>query len=192
MKSSTALATRSRRNPSVPRRSGTAAINRRYSNRTHKLVTAATYLVFRLTDRFVVDNYVAPYFTPFFDVQRLSWHADWVEQVCPVEWLPETLWSNEVAGAVTAQAAAETGIPAGTPVAVGTADALAEAVAAGATSDGDLMVMYGTTLFLIQTTARYRPHRDLWASVHCAARRCRLGGWHVHIGRAADLVPRPA
>ena len=135
-------------------------------DRTRKIVTAATYLVFRLTDRFVVDNYVAPYFTPFFDVHRLAWRADWVEQVCPLEWLPDTRWSNEQAGTVTAKAAAETGIPAGTPVAVGTADALAEAVAAGAVSNGDLMVMYGTTLFLIQTTAQYRPHRDLWASAH--------------------------
>ena len=134
--------------------------------RTRKIVSAATYLVFRLTDRFVVDNYVAPYFTPFFDVNRLDWHAEWVEQVCPLEWLPETAWSVEQAGRVTARASEETGIPAGTPVAVGTADALAEAVAAGAMTNGDLVVMYGTTLFLIQTTAQYRAHRDLWASVH--------------------------
>ena len=134
--------------------------------RTRKIVTAATYLVFRLTDRFVLDNYVAPYFTPFFDVHDMKWRKDWVEQFCPLEWLPETRWSKEQAGCVTASAAAETGIPAGTPVAVGTADALAEAVAAGATAIGDLMVMYGTTLFLIQTTAKYRPHRDLWASAH--------------------------
>lgn len=135
-------------------------------SRTRKIVTAATYLVFRLTGRFVLDNYVAPYITPFFDVNKLAWHKDWVERVCPLEWLPETGWSIEQAGLVTAEASAETGIPAGTPVAVGTADALAEAVAAGATANGDLMVMYGTTLFLIQTTAKYRPHRDLWASVH--------------------------
>ncbi len=133
--------------------------------RTRKIVTASTYLVYRLTGRFVVDNYVAPYFTPFFDVRELSWHKDWVERICPLEWLPETLWSGEQAGAITPDAAEETGIPAGTPVAAGTADALAEAIAAGATNTGDLMVMYGTTLFLIQTTAVYRPHRDLWASV---------------------------
>ena len=134
--------------------------------KTRKIVTAASYLVFRLTGNFVVDNYVAPFFTPFFDVHQLAWHKDWVEQVCPLEWLPETRWSIECAGMITAEAAEETGIPVGTPVAVGTADALAEAVAAGAISNGDLMVMYGTTLFLIQTTAQYRPHRDLWASAH--------------------------
>ena len=137
-------------------------------DKTRKIVTAATYLVFKLTETFVLDNYVAPYFTPFFDAHQLSWRQDWVETVCPLDWLPETRWSIESAGTVTSKAAEETGIPRGTPVAVGTADALAEAVAAGATSNGDLRVMYGTTLFLIQTTTEYRPHRDLWASVHAA------------------------
>ncbi len=134
--------------------------------KTRKIVTAATYLVFRLTGRFAVDYYVAPYFTPFFDVHRLAWDQNTVETICPLEWLPQTQWSIEPAGTVTPKAAAETGIPAGTPVAVGTADAAAEALAAGAVENGDLMVMYGTTMFLIQTTAEYRPHRDLWASAH--------------------------
>ena len=66
--------------------------------RTRKIVTASTYLVYRLTGRFVVDNYVAPYFAPFFDVHELAWRKDWVERICPVEWLPETLWSGEQAG----------------------------------------------------------------------------------------------
>lgn len=134
--------------------------------KTRKIVTATTYLVFRLTGRFVVDNYTAPYFTPFFDVHERAWLPEWVERICPLDWLPETAWSAERAGRVTREAAEETGIPAGTPVAVGTADALAEAVAAGAMADGDLMVMYGTTLFLIQTTAAYRAQRELWASAH--------------------------
>ena len=83
--------------------------------RTRKIVTAATYLVFRLTGRFLLDNYVAPYFTPFFDVKRLDWHRDWVERVMPLDWLADTAWSIEAAGVVTAQAAAESGLRAGTP-----------------------------------------------------------------------------
>lgn len=134
---------------------------------THKIVTAATYLVYRLTGRFVVDNYVAPYFTPFFNVSQLAWDTKFVEPICPVEWLPETAWSTEAAGVVTPQAAAETGLPVGIPVAVGTADAAAEAISIGAIDPGDMMVMYGTTMFLIQALATYRRHPDLWASVYC-------------------------
>ena len=136
-------------------------------SQTRKIVTASTYLVYRLTGRFVVDNYVAPYFTPFFNVERLSWDAEYVEPICPVDWLPETLWATEAAGVVTKQAAEETGIPPGTPVAVGTADAAAEAISAGAIDPGDLMVMYGTTMFLIQALDTYRRHPSLWASVYC-------------------------
>ena len=136
--------------------------------KTRKIITAASYLVFRLTGRFVVDYYVAPYFAPFFDVHRLAWDEDLIETVCPPAWLPETGWAVEPAGAVSRKAAEETGIPVGTPVAIGTADAAAEAIAAGAVENDDLMVMYGTTMFLIQTTSDYRPHRDLWASVHVA------------------------
>jgi xylulokinase len=135
--------------------------------RTRKIVTASTYLVYRLTGRFVVDNYVAPYFTPFFNVERLAWDSEFVEPICPVEWLPETLWATEAAGQVTQQAAAETGIPAGTPVATGTADAASEAISVGAIDPGDLMVMYGTTMFLIQALDTYRRHPGLWASVYC-------------------------
>lgn len=135
--------------------------------RTRKIVTAATYLVYRLTGRFVVDNYVAPYFTPFFNVGALRWEPELVEPICPPEWLPETAWSTEAAGVITQQAAAETGLPAGLPVAVGTADAAAEAISAGAIDPGDMMVMYGTTMFLIQALDTYRRHPDLWASVYC-------------------------
>ena len=135
--------------------------------RTRKIVTATTYLVYRLTGRFVVDNYVAPYFTPFFNVDHLAWDPEFVEPVCPVEWLPETLWATEAAGVVAKQAALETGIPEGTPVGVGTADAAAEAIAAGAVDPGDMVVMYGTTIFLIQALDRYRRHPGLWASVYC-------------------------
>ncbi|MFC1960808.1 FGGY-family carbohydrate kinase [Chloroflexota bacterium] len=145
-------------------------------NRTRKIVTASTYLVYRLTGRFVVDNYTAPYFTPFFNIENLAWDPDYVEPICPVEWLPETLWATEAAGIVTQQASEETGIPVGTPVATGTADAAAEAISAGAIDPGDLMVMYGTTIFLIQALDTYRRHPDLWASVYCIPGQAALAG----------------
>ena len=45
------------------------------------------------------------------------------------------------------------GLPAGIPVISGTIDAWAEAVSVGATEPGDLMLMYGTTTFLVATTS---------------------------------------
>ena len=153
-------------------------------------MTAASYLVFRLTDNFVLDNYVAPYFTPFFDARQLAWRRDWVEQVCPLEWLPETRWSIERAGHVTAKAAEATGIPRGTPVAVGTADALAEAVAAGAIATGDLMVMYGTTLFPDSDDGDISTASRAVGVGASAAGRGDSGGRHGDLGRAFGLVSR--
>jgi xylulokinase len=64
--------------------------------------------------------------------------------------LPRLLWSTEIAGRVTAAAAAETGLPQGIPVTCGTIDAAAEAVSVGTRHPGDMMLMYGSTVFIIE------------------------------------------
>ena len=58
-------------------------------------------------------------------------------------------WPGDAAGTVTADAAAATGLPEGIPVITGTIDAWSEALSVGAQSVGDLMLMYGTTMFLV-------------------------------------------
>jgi len=142
--------------------------------RTNRIATATTYLVYRLTGEFVVCKYVAPFFGPLFNVERMAWDEDLARDICPIAWLPEPRWATEEAGLVTGEAEAQSGIPAGTPVAVGTVDAAAEAVSVGAVEPGDAMVMYGTTLFLMQALARYTKHRNLWASVFCVPGRAAL------------------
>ncbi|MFA4840992.1 MAG: FGGY-family carbohydrate kinase, partial [Agrococcus sp.] len=71
---------------------------------------------------------------------------------------------SERAGLVTAQAARETGLPEGIPVALGTIDAWTEAVSAGATRSADLMLMYGTTMFLIVTTDARPSAPGMWTT----------------------------
>ncbi|WP_213451406.1 acetate and sugar kinases/Hsc70/actin family protein [Rhizomonospora bruguierae] len=82
--------------------------------------------------------------------------------------MPRLLWPTEVAGTVTTAAAAATGLPVGTPVTAGTIDAWAESVSVGATRRGDLMLMYGTTMFLTRVVERPIAHPGLWstAGVH--------------------------
>jgi len=67
-----------------------------------------------------------------------------------------------VAGTVTAAAAEETGLRAGTPVAVGAVDALSEAVSVGVVAPGDLMVMYGSTTFFILVLDAPQPNPVTW------------------------------
>ena len=77
--------------------------------------------------------------------------------------LPRLAWSDEVAGHVTPEAAALTGLRAGTPVAVGTVDALSEAISVGVTQPGDLMVMYGSTTFFVLVQDAPTPDPRVWS-----------------------------
>ena len=60
--------------------------------------------------------------------------------------------SSEIAGYVTKEAAEATGLAIGTPVTAGTIDAAAEALSVGVKSPGDMMMMYGSTIFIITLT----------------------------------------
>lgn len=130
--------------------------------RTAMVLTSTSYLTFRLTGQHVIDHYTAANFSPLYDVARLTWVDDLAPGILPLDRLPRLMWSGEIAGQVTAAAAAETGLAQGTPVTCGTIDAAAEAVSVGVTRPRDMMLMYGSTIFAIALTDT--PVRDprLW------------------------------
>jgi len=132
--------------------------------RTRMFLMASSYLVHRLTGEYVLDHHSASQCDPMYDLRAGTWAADWAERTAPGIDLPRLLWPTEIAGTVTAAAAAETGLPQGLPVTAGTVDAWAEAVSVGVREPGDTMVMYGTTMFLIQVLADPRPHPGLWTT----------------------------
>jgi xylulokinase len=132
--------------------------------RTKKLLMASSFLVHRLTGRYVLDHHSASQCTPLYDLAAGAWAEDWAERVAPGLPLPELRWPTEVAGEVTAAAAERTGLPRGLPVTAGTVDAWAEAASAGVREPGDVMVMYGTTMFLVQVLTEPRPHPGLWGT----------------------------
>jgi xylulokinase len=129
--------------------------------RTAKVLTSTSYLTWKLTGRYVIDHYTAANFSPLYDVNRLEW-TDALADFLPLDRLPQLMWSTDIAGHITAAAAAETGLAEGTPVTCGTIDAAAEAVSVGVQAPGEMMLMYGSTIFIIQVTAA--PVRDarLW------------------------------
>lgn len=132
--------------------------------RTRRVVGCPSYLVHRLTGRYVVDHYGASCYTPCYDLAARDWAPDLLDGIGPLEWLPEIGWTTDIAGEVTAEAAAATGLAVGTPVIVGTIDAAAEAISVGVGSPGDLMIMYGTTAFFIQVNDRLAVDRRCWAA----------------------------
>lgn len=129
--------------------------------KTAMVLTSTSYLVWKLTGAYVIDHYTAANFAPLYDVRQQGW-TDALVDILPLDRLPRLMWSTEIAGHVTAEAAAATGLPAGIPVTCGTIDAAAEAVSVGVASPGEMMVMYGSTIFTIMVTDR--PLRDarLW------------------------------
>jgi xylulokinase len=132
--------------------------------RTELFLMASSYLVYRLTGEYVLDHHSASQCDPMYDLRAADWARDWAERVAPGIELPRLAWPTEVVGTVGADAAAETGLPRGLPVTAGTVDAWAEAASVGVTEPGDMMVMYGTTMFLIQVLADPRPHPGLWTT----------------------------
>jgi xylulokinase len=132
--------------------------------RTRHVVTSTSFLVRRLTGETVIDHYTAASFGPLYDPARLDWTEALAPGLIDRDMLPRLGWATDIAGTVTAEAAAATGLAVGTPVTIGTIDAAAEALSVGVRRPGDAMLMYGSTVFLIGLTEA--PVRDarLWAA----------------------------
>ncbi len=130
--------------------------------RTSKIHTSTTYIVHKLTGRTVIDHYTAANFSPLYDIGTQDWTDALTDKIVDRAMLPEILWSSEIAGAVTADAAKVTGLAEGTPVLTGTIDAAAEAVSVGVASPGEMMIMYGSTIFIIMPTASRVSDPRLW------------------------------
>lgn len=131
---------------------------------TRLFLMCSSFLVHRLTGEYVLDHHSASQCAPMYDLAAADWAADWAARTAPGLELPRLRWSSEVAGQVSARAAAETGLPVGLPVTAGTVDAWAEAASVGVTGPGDVMVMYGTTMFFIEVLAAPRRHPSLWTT----------------------------
>ena len=129
--------------------------------KTAKLVTSTTYLTWKLTGSYVIDHYTAANFAPLYDIAAQNWCFD-LADICPPDMLPTLMWSGDIAGHVTKEAARETGLAEGTPVTCGTIDAAAEAVSVGVAEPGDMMMMYGSTIFIIEIAGQRLTDPRLW------------------------------
>lgn len=130
--------------------------------KTAKIFTSTSFLVHRLTGQSVIDHYTAANFSPLYDVSRQDWIDDLAPDIIDLDMLPKLMWSDEIAGEVTPSAAKATGLAVGTPVTVGTIDAAAEALSVGVNGPGDMMMMYGSTIFIIQLTSQRVADARLW------------------------------
>ncbi len=130
--------------------------------RTATVMSSTSYLVLRLTGERTIDHYTAANYAPLYDVATLGWSDALADGIITRDRLPRIGWATEIAGHVTQAAAAETGLAVGTPVTFGTIDAAAEAVSVGVRAPGQMMLMYGSTIFIIEVTAQAVRDPRLW------------------------------
>ena len=126
--------------------------------------SAHNYIVARLTGKWTVDHHTASQSDPLYDVNEQDWAHDWAAELFPELDFPKLAWPDEVVGTVTSAARAVTGLETGIPVVAGTIDAWAEAFSVGVRKPGDLMVMYGSTMFIIQVLPAPAAHSGLWTT----------------------------
>lgn len=126
--------------------------------------TSHSFVLERLTGEWVLDHHTASQCDPLYDINRQEWACDWRDVVLPGLELPRLAWPGEPAGVVTTVAAEQTGLPVGIPVMAGTIDAWAEAFSAGVRRPGDLMLMYGSTMFMIQVLPAATSAKGLWTT----------------------------
>ncbi len=141
-----------------------------------RLFMPSSWLAWNLTGEYVLDHHSASQCTPLYDSVAQEWYEPWAGPIVGDIELPRLVWADTVVGTVTAAAAAATGLPAGVPVIAGTIDAWTEAVSVGAHSVGDLMLMYGTTMFLVCTVRDRVLVRELWGTVGAFAGTRNLAG----------------
>ncbi|WP_338886071.1 FGGY-family carbohydrate kinase [Rhodococcus sovatensis] len=123
-----------------------------------------SYIVAKLTGEYVQDHHTASQCDPLYSVREFGWNTEWVDRVLGGLELPRLAWPSEIVGRVDARGAEATGIRVGTPVVAGTVDAYAEAFSVGVRHPGDLMLMYGSTMFLVQVLADYHTNPALWTT----------------------------
>jgi xylulokinase len=132
--------------------------------KTHLVVNGSGFLLYRLTGETAIDIYDAVTFAPFVDFKHYCYTSEMSQFVAPLERLPRLTWTSEIAGKVTAEGARLSGLAEGTPVITGTADAAAEAISAGLTDLGDMMVMYGSSIFFILRTPQVYTTPYFWGA----------------------------
>lgn len=123
-----------------------------------------SFIAAKLTGEYVLDHHTASQCDPLYVTSEFDWNIEWAKRICGHLPLPRLVWPNEVVGTVHAEAAAATGVPKGTPVVAGTVDAYSEAFSVGVRAPGDQMLMYGSTMFLVQIIAEYHSDPALWTT----------------------------
>lgn len=125
---------------------------------------SSSFIAKRLTGEYVLDHHTASQCDPLYDIEANDWYTPWYDDVMAGMAKPRLAWPTDVVGRVTAAAAEVSGLPEGTPGCAGTVDAWVETSVRGVRNPGDLMLMYGSTMFFVQVLHHLASHPQLWTT----------------------------
>ncbi len=146
-----------------------------YARARHVLLPK-DYIRYRLTGGYAMDKADGSG-TILFDVRARAWSGEMLAALgIPAAWLPPTFEGPEVTGTVSAEAAAATGLAAGTPVMAGGGDQAAQAVGVGVVQPGIVALTLGTSgvVFASASQPLIEPEGRLHAFCHAVP-----GTWHL-------------
>jgi len=144
--------------------------------RSRHVLLPKDYIRYRLTGEFGMDK-AGGSGTILFNLQERNWSDELLRELeLPREWFPQTFEGSEVSGKISKQAAAETGLSAGTPVVGGAGDQSAQATGVGAFEPGIIALTLGTSgvVFAPTESALIEPDGRLHAFCHSSP-----GRWHL-------------
>ena len=154
--------------------------------KTAKILFVKDYVRY-LTTGVAVTDYIEAQGTLFFDMNKMTWSEELaaLAGVRPDQ-LPELVKPTDMTGTVTAKAAADTGLPEGTPVICGTSDSAVEDYGAGAIEPGDCIVKLATAGNVNVMTSKPHPFATTLTYSHVIP-----GMWYtVSATNAAALCQR--
>jgi xylulokinase len=124
------------------------------------------YITYRLTGVRSVDHNWALE-SGLMDIRRREFSAELLTEArIEPGLLPPIRASHEIVGRVSAEAAAATGLAAGTPVVAGCADHVASAYVAGAAREGDLVLKFGGAGDILLSTGKQVTDPRLFIDYH--------------------------
>ena len=136
--------------------------------RTAKLLDCKEYILYKLTGQVAIDWHGASVFFMFDPYEKA-----WSQEVCdalgiPLEMLPLAYPCTRVIGEVTPDAAAETGLAAGTPVVICAGDVAVAQSGSGANAPGKAHLCVGTATWvgLSSNVFHNDPEKPFWALNH--------------------------
>ncbi|MEA3408314.1 MAG: xylulokinase [Chloroflexota bacterium] len=136
--------------------------------RTAKMLQAKDYVAYRLTGVYATD-YSDASGTNLFNLSERRWSGAMCEAMgIDPQLLPQALPSGTVIGGVTAEAARETGLAQGTPVAIGGGDGACATAGAGVVQPGDAYCYVGSSAWIsfVSHDPLYDPQKRTFSFAH--------------------------